>query len=267
MDVPKETITITFGECAENHIGMQQMGKRNARGLSIQDLTLLQESCQEAGFTCEFVNLNGLLPDNDDTRKADPAAVLVVRGGWKMFDLNPDTTFATLKDLTWDTKMWSQKHGRVTNKLARHNICVADFRQIANFEKKMGTVHHFDDIPDLKQAKETLEQIFAQLWEPKDKFPTLYAEGNRYHDVSKCGIGYHGDSERKVVIAARFGVSMKLAFKWYHKSETIGSPAVINFHHGDVYFMSEKAVGWDWKKSSLYTLRHAAGAPKYIGAL
>ena len=28
---------------------------------------------------------------------------------------------------------------------------------------------------------------------------------------------------------------------------------------GDVYIMSDKAVGFDWKRSSLLTLRHAAG--------
>jgi hypothetical protein len=266
MDVPKETITITFGECAENHIGMQQMGKRHERGLSIQDLNLLQASCQEAGFTCEFINLNLLLP-YDETRKEDPAAVLVVRGGWKLFGLDPDITFASLKNVTWDTKMWNQKHGRVTNKLARHNMCVADFRQIANFEKKMGSVHHFDDIGDLKQAKETLEEICGQLWGPDDKFPALFAEGNRYYDISKTGLGWHSDLERKIVVAARFGTSMKIAFRWYHRHTTVGDAVVINLHHGDMYFMSEKAVGSDGKKSSIYTLRHAAGSPKYIGPL
>ena len=29
--------------------------------------------------------------------------------------------------------------------------------------------------------------------------------------------------------------------------------------------MSEKAVGNDWRKSSINTLRHAAGCEKYIG--
>lgn len=27
--------------------------------------------------------------------------------------------------------------------------------------------------------------------------------------------------------------------------------------------MSEKAVGFDWKKSSIFTLRHATGCDKY----
>ena len=32
---------------------------------------------------------------------------------------------------------------------------------------------------------------------------------------------------------------------------------------GDVYVMSEWAVGTEWRKSSLITLRHATGAAKY----
>lgn len=33
---------------------------------------------------------------------------------------------------------------------------------------------------------------------------------------------------------------------------------------GDIYVMSDKAVGYDWKKKTINTLRHAAGAEKYL---
>jgi hypothetical protein len=32
---------------------------------------------------------------------------------------------------------------------------------------------------------------------------------------------------------------------------------------GDMYVMSEKAVGTDWKSSSLLTLRHATGCEEF----
>jgi hypothetical protein len=32
---------------------------------------------------------------------------------------------------------------------------------------------------------------------------------------------------------------------------------------GDLYVMSEKTTGRDWKTKSIYTLRHAAGCEKY----
>ena len=38
----------------------------------------------------------------------------------------------------------------------------------------------------------------------------------------------------------------------------------VTLDHGDLYVMSEKAVGEDWKKSASLTLRHCAGAEKYL---
>ncbi len=42
-------------------------------------------------------------------------------------------------------------------------------------------------------------------------------------------------------------------------------PNDINVNHGDIYIMSEKASGFDWRKSKIYRLVHAAGSTKYIG--
>ena len=33
----------------------------------------------------------------------------------------------------------------------------------------------------------------------------LMAEGNYYFDTTKCGIGFHGDTERRKVVAVRTG--------------------------------------------------------------
>ena len=39
----------------------------------------------------------------------------------------------------------------------------------------------------------------------------------------------------------------------------MGTRLEVTLHHGDMYFMSHKAVGNDWLKKSIFTLRHAAG--------
>jgi hypothetical protein len=36
-----------------------------------------------------------------------------------------------------------------------------------------------------------------------------------------------------------------------------------DLEHGDMYVMSEKTTGFDWKSKTKYTLRHAAGCDKY----
>lgn len=85
-----------------------------------------------------------------------------------------------------------------------------------------------------------------------------------YYDITKCGISFHGDTERTKVIGIRTGKDLPLHYQWYHKGNRIWNRAIINLSHGDIYIMSEKAVGNDWKKKLFPTLRHATGAAKYI---
>ena len=56
---------------------------------------------------------------------------------------------------------------------------------------------------------------------------SLECEGNRYNDISKNGIGWHGDAERKKVIALRLGESMPICFYWFKQSKPIGSKFTI----------------------------------------
>ena len=115
----------------------------------------------------------------------------------------------------------------------------------------------FSDVPFLNIIRETFGKII------KEKGENLVAEGNYYYDVKKCGIGFHGDAERKKVIALRFGESMDLCYHWYKNSERVGKMFKIKINHGDLYMMSSKATGTDWKKRKIFTLRHAAGSRKF----
>ena len=94
----------------------------------------------------------------------------------------------------------------------------------------------------------------------------LNAEGNHYYDDT-CGIGFHGDAERKIVICLSLGKPSTLRYRWRqpHSSEGFGPPIDINLSHGDVYVMSEKATGFDWRSRSKMRVVHAAGSKKYIG--
>ena len=60
----------------------------------------------------------------------------------------------------------------------------------------------------------------------------------------------------------RFGPgaeALPLKYQWYKNSRAIGCNGHIVLNPGDVYIMSENAVGFDYKRSSILTLRHAAG--------
>ncbi len=71
------------------------------------------------------------------------------------------------------------------------------------------------------------------------------------------------DTERRVVIGVRLGDTMNLMYNWFYKNKPVGEKFSIPLSHGDLYVMSSKAVGFDWKKSSQYTLRHSAGCSKF----
>ena len=98
-----------------------------------------------------------------------------------------------------------------------------------------------------------------------DAAQNLAAEGNHYYDPKKCGIGFHGDAERKIVVALKLGAESCLEFQWFLRNKPIGGRLRIEFSGGDAYAFSEKATGRDWKSSSFPTLRHAAGCEKFTG--
>jgi hypothetical protein len=248
------TITITFGDAGENHVGMQQLGTKAKTGFSFDDLKRVHDMFKE-DYTTEFIELEQFLPENLRNDETKTACVLVVRDGIQCFELDHDEVFASLKKLAWDSKFWSQKHGRVVNKNARHNCCFADFSQVADLESKRGTVHDFKEVPYLDKIRSDMSMILG------DRVKSFIAEGNYYYNSKQCGIGYHSDAERKMVIACRFGKEMPLCFHWYQENSRVGTKCSINIKGGDFYIMSEVAVGSKARK--IPTLRHSAGCSKY----
>jgi len=61
------------------------------------------------------------------------------------------------------------------------------------------------------------------------------------------------------VLAHRY----RCVIKWFQSSLPVGERWSRNMDHGTLYFMLAKAVGNDWHKRSVLTLRHAAGGGKY----
>jgi len=159
--------------------------------------------------------------------------------------------------------------GRVMNKLARTNLCyVAGMSQEPEYIEGKGTIVDLNSKKTLNNEVNRLrEMLQTSLIEggSKSKVEINVVEGNRYYNLKKTGIGFHGDTERVVVICLTIGGggNYPMRFQWFKDGMPIGNPIDINLNDGDVYVMSEKAVGADWKLRSKYTLRHAAGAEKY----
>lgn len=233
-------ITLTFGDCAENHVGMQQLGDIHDNGFDYDDLIEI---------TKIFKNKPYKIYDLKTKPEYSEAYVLVINKALS----KPDKLYDEMLNLEWDQHALMK--GRVVNKHARYNLCFDTFNQEPDYNNGKGRVVNINNTKYLKKLYNKISKY--------EKCNDLKIEGNYYYDVLKCGIGYHGDSERKKVIGVRLGEDMPLVYQWYLNSEPVGEKTIINLSHSDLYVMSEKAVGFDWKKRSIYTLRHAAGCKKY----
>ena len=260
-----QTYTITFGDQAENHVGMQKIGTLSAEGFSLRDLELAKDWFEGRGTSCELIPLHESLPSGKRNSSLD-SFVLVARQGVSAI-LNSEEMSLSSADPANDLMM-EQFHlpkdtqafmyGRVVQKHARYNLCFSSFDQEPDYIHGKGRVVSYDSVPLLKSLREKWADIIGE------KGRDLEAEGNYYYDLSKCGIGYHGDAERMKVIAVRMGESLPLYYVWYENSKPISDRIRIDLGHGDIYFMSQKATGQDWKKKLVPTLRHATGVDKFV---
>lgn len=250
----EQSITITYGDRAENHNGMQIIGRMAHSGFSEADLDQCKKKFEEHEVKCELMDLNDLVDLDLDI---DKARVLVIKQGinhlLKDIGKTSDDMFRELVELEWDKK--ALMYGRVVNKNARYNLCFSNRAQKADFVKGKGTIIAFNKVKCCDEIRKKLPDYLKGS-------ENLIGEGNYYYD-STCGIGWHGDAERKKVVAVKLGDVKPLNYQWYFKGKRIGSMGQIELEHGDIYIMSEKAVGTDWKKKNIPTLRHSTGAEKF----
>lgn len=262
------TYTLTFGDAGENHAGMEMIGNigKPGSGYTYKDLEHIQTKLNDISVITELINLKTLFDDNYlkenniDLSKIDDAGVLIIRNGISLF-LNDEEAHNIKTEMTtfnWDSKYYDIRRKKVLNKHARHNVCFGTNHQEPDYENKKGTIISYNEVPLLNKIRIGLVAKFG------NKASNLICEGNKYYDTSKCGIGWHGDGERTRVIALRLGDEMCLKYRWYHKSNPISNSKTLTLLSGDMYIMSEKAVGQDWKKNSKITLRHCAGSKKYV---
>lgn len=248
------TFTLTFGDQAENHVGMQKLGQLASEGFALSDLLQARAWFEQRGVQSIIYDLRTLLPA-ELVAQAEEAYLLVVPRGVDAI-VESSALLQEQLPLPKDTK--ALMYGRVVNKHARHNLCFDEMAQEPNYEQGRGRVVAFDQVPQLARLRATLPEILGE------RGRNLVAEGNYYFDVAKCYIGYHGDSERRRVVAVRLGASFPFHYQWYWQSKPVGRRGSILLNHGDFYVMSEKAVGTDWKKKSILTLRHAAGLDRHL---
>ena len=258
-----EVISLTFGDQGENHVGMEKVGNmvEKGEGFNLKDLKKYRSTFKKAGFKVEIYNLNSLHTEEYDTEEA---YVMIVRKGINLFlnraGKSDIDVLDEMKGFEWDRKFYCTRRKKVLNKHARSNVCFGEDSSEPDYENKKGRIVGYDQVSCLKRVKEGMSELLG------NKCSNLICEGNCYFDLKKCGIGWHGDAERRKVVAFRVGETMDLRFNWFMRFKPFGKTLRLVLNSGDMYFMSEKAVGTDWKRSSIPTLRHSAGKEysKYV---
>ena len=252
-----ERYAITFGEVAIIHTGSSEIGKINENGFSVDELKLIKI---KFGKSAVLYNLSEQLPEK--IQEDNQASLLVIKDGVNtIFNRKKaaDKFLREQKSLNYDKKYYENRFNKTLNKRARYNIVFGEKSVKSSEDYKTFTIKAFNELKYLKKLRKKLGIIFGE------KAKNLNAEGNYYfHD--KSGIGFHGDAERKIVICVSLGKSSILRYCWRKPGSSLlfGKPIDIQLDHGDIYIMSEKATGYDWKMRSKYRLVHAAGYEKYL---
>ncbi len=259
---PKESWSITICESGENHTGMEILGKKASAGMSCELLKEAKIKAEADGYECKYFDLKelGLSEEKERYDRADEAGVLVIRDVLDKFGATKEGLKQEMKNIDCDKKYFDVRRGKVLNKNARHNVCFDYREQEPDIANKKGRIVNINSLKNLKLVISNLHLYFG------DEAKGLIAELNHYYDVKKCGIGFHGDTERRKVICVRLGESFPLHYYWYENSKRVGQRITLPIlNEGDMYIMSDKAVGYDWKlrKNNRLTLRHAAGCAKF----
>ena len=287
-----ERISLTMAPGGENNRGMEIIGRMpiKGEGFTSSDIEGLGPYFEDktnivmnkygdrpvSVLDLNALSLNDTINDLDDDNQA---RVLILRDWAKGLDKEIYNEVAPIR---WDAEYLDPNkyrteivdgvevkvRGKRMNKRARTNLCfVADREQKPSVYEGKGTIYDLKKMNNLNKAVETLrKQIEDGLIEigSETKVIINVVEGNRYYDLKKTGIGFHGDTERVVVICLSIGGwNYPMRWQWFKDGMPIGNSIDIHLNSGDVYIMSEKAVGADWKLRSKYTLRHSAGAEKY----
>lgn len=238
---------ITFGECAIPHVGGLKLGQRSENGYTLEELDKISKYLNGQGYATEHIQLTNLLPLN--LRPGNDASVLVIRNNKdKPIFGSPDLYYLEQQKIEYDKKFFDK--GKTMNKLARYNMVFGDNEVAHSEDYKQATIRSFANLPCLNFLRTYLSSPFGP------KASGLYAEGNCYFN-SKSHIGFHGDTERKVVICLSLGADCTLKYHWrMPNSSENGVGTSIKLNHGDIYIMSEKATGYDWRMRSRERLVH-----------
>jgi hypothetical protein len=249
---------LTMGEQAEIHVGGTSIGHGLApNGYKVAELKGIADRFPSAAH---LTILSDRLDEKD--RDENQAAVLLIKKGINLIMRDPkydDQMLVEQDSIQYDTQYFDRRRKTTLHKRARHNTVFHNQGNVHSSDYRQSTVIAYSQVPLLSKLRARLPLVLGE------KALELNTEGNFYFETNS-GIGFHGDGERKIVICSSLGTSTTLRFVWRAPKSSIAyrESFDLNIEHGDIYIMSEKATGFDWRCTSKFRLVHAAGSNKYL---
>ena len=190
------------------------------------------------------------------------ACLLVIKNGVE--DADAAKLYQEQDQLRYDGKFFDK--GRLKVKRAHKTMFFSTEGRKASDDYKQPTLTAFSEVPRLNQIRSFLPTLLGP------RTADLEVDGSKYHTSfqekgddgkpmkKKSNIGWHGDDHRKLVVGVCLGASATLSFIWRlpgNSKNCTGTLVTIPLNHGDIYVMSEKATGCDWKSTSRLRLLHS----------
>ena len=181
----QEAYTLTLGDRAENHAGMQTIGDAAESGLSAETLRDI------SAMPAIVYDLKDDLPLAKRAKAAEAVVLVFKKGVDRLAQLTGKTLSADgilkeLKACQYDKKaLMGRGAGRkVKNKRARWNNCFGDEPQQPDYEAGKGTIVAFRDVPQISGLRTALPQLLGE------KVENLVAETNYYYEAGSTYIGW-----------------------------------------------------------------------------
>ena len=146
------TYTITLGDCAENGVGMEQIGEKAIIGYTPRRLRRMARYWKklDSSLEPELIHLG------------EDAWVLVVRGGVNAICDDADELLEELQELEWDRK--ALQRGRVVNKHARYNLCFSEVDREPDYPEGKGRLIAWSSVSSLWNAAVVSTVIYSLVF-------------------------------------------------------------------------------------------------------
>lgn len=117
----------------------------------------------------------------------------------------------------------------------------------------------FDEIPLTKYLYTKLREYIGS-----NNAQDLRCTGSYHCDLAHCNIGFQGHMKREKVIGIQLDASMPMYFQWFKHAKPVGQRIELSLNNGDIYIMSENAIGCNLRIQTIYTVQHVNGSDKYL---